>query len=122
MNFVTFKPELSGSSQTEHLQLRRLGTFAGAEITGIDLSQALDEPTVEALKQAHAIYGVLTFPNQKISSDDLKRFGRYFGPLSIHPFSTNAADSPELIIYYNKEGNLSPDFPLIRITGMRKVR
>ena len=61
--------------------------------------------TVDALKQAHAEYGVLVFPDQKLSSDDLMTFGRYFGKLSVHPFSTNAEDSPELIVYDNKEGN-----------------
>ena len=57
------------------------------------------------LKQAHAEHGVLVFPGQVISSDDLKRFGRAFGELSVHPFSTSAADSPELIVYDNREGN-----------------
>ena len=87
------------------LQVRRLGVFLGAEVTGIDLTRPLDEPTVEALKQAHAKHGVLVFPGQRISSDELKRFGRYFGELTVHPFSTSAAESPELIVYVNKEGN-----------------
>lgn len=87
------------------LQIRRVGVFLGAEITGIDLTQPLDRPTVEELKQAHAQYGVLVFPDQVICSEDLKRFGRYFGELSVHPFSTSAADAPELIVYDNKEGN-----------------
>lgn len=85
--------------------LRRIGVFLGAEITGIDLTQQLDAATVDALKQAHAEHGVLVFPDQVISAEDLKRFGRYFGQLSVHPFSTNSADAPELIVYDNKEGN-----------------
>jgi taurine dioxygenase len=85
--------------------LKRVGTFLGAEITGIDLTQALDDTTVEQLKHAHAEHGVLVFPDQLISAEDLKRFGRYFGTLSVHPFSTSAAESPELIVYDNKEGN-----------------
>lgn len=92
-------------AQASLLKIRRVGVFLGAEITGIDLSQPLDAGTVEALKQAHAEHGVLVFPNQAISAEDLKRFGRYFGQLSVHPFSTNAAQSPELIVYDNKEGN-----------------
>jgi taurine dioxygenase len=87
------------------LQIRRLGVFVGAEVTGIDLTQPLAQGVVEALKQAHAEHGLLVFPNQLISSEDLKRFGRYFGELSVHPFSTSAADAPELIVYDNKEGN-----------------
>ena len=91
--------------QASAVQIKRVGIFLGAEITGIDLTQTQDGATVEVLQHAHAEHGVLVFPNQVISSEDLKRFGRYFGSLSVHPFSTNAADSPELIVYDNKEGN-----------------
>ena len=87
------------------LSIRRLGVFLGAEVTGIDLSQPLDPAAVDALRLAHAEHGVLVFPNQPISSAHLKAFGRAFGELSVHPFSTSAADSPELIVYDNKEGN-----------------
>lgn len=87
------------------LKIRRTGVFLSAEITGVDLSKPMDRETVEMLKQAHAEHGVLVFPNQKIVSEDLKRFGQYFGALSVHPFSTSAADAPELIVYDNKEGN-----------------
>ncbi len=87
------------------LRIKRVGVFLGAEITGIDLTKPLDAATVEALKQAHAQYEVIVLPNQKIGSDDLMRFGRYFGELTVHPFSTNAAANPELIVYDNKEGN-----------------
>ena len=86
-------------------QLRRTGVFLGAEITGIDLTQPLDEDTVQALRLAHAEHGVLVFPGQVISSADLERFGRCFGELSVHPFSTSSADAPQLIVYDNKEGN-----------------
>ena len=85
--------------------IRRLGAFLGAEITGIDLTRALDPVTVAAVGKAHAEYGVLVFPEQKISSDSLRAFGEYFGQLSVHPFSTSTEDRPELIVYDNKEGN-----------------
>lgn len=88
--------------------VQRVGRFLGARITDIDLSKPLAPETVEALKQAHAEHEVLVFPNQKISAEDLKRFGRYFGELTVHPFSTNAENSPELIVYDNKEGNPPP--------------
>ena len=105
VTYASFNPELDPQIAANRFNLNRVGTFAGAEITGLDLTQPLAPETIEALKLAHAVYGVLVFPDQKISSDDLKRFGRYFGELSVHPFSTNAADSPELIVYDNKEGN-----------------
>lgn len=95
----------SPKRQATTVQIKRVGVFLGAEITGIDLTQPLDGETVDVLKQAHAEHGVLVFPDQVISPEDLKRFGRCFGTLSVHPFSTNAVDSPELIVYDNKEGN-----------------
>ena len=94
-----------GAAISANFMIRKVAPYLGAEITGVDLSKPLDEETVAALIQAHAEYGVLVFPNQKIDAEDLKRFGRYWGDLSVHPFSTNAADAPELIVYDNKEGN-----------------
>src|ERR1043166_9907298 len=87
------------------MSIRQLGAALAAQVTGVDLTHPLNAPTIEAIKQAHADFGVLVFPNQTISSEDLKRFGRYFGELTVHPFSTSAAGSPELIVYDNKEGN-----------------
>jgi taurine dioxygenase len=90
---------------TTALTIRRLGVFLGAEVTGIDLTRPLEPATVETFRQAHAEHGVLVFPDQAIGAEDLKRFGRAFGELSVHPFSTSSADAPELIVYDNKEGN-----------------
>ena len=81
------------------------GVFLGVEVTGVNLSKPLTEEIIEEIKDAHANYGVIIFPNQFISSEDLQRFGRYFGKLSVHPFSTNTEGNPELIIFDNKEGN-----------------
>lgn len=100
------EPAVASAARTAaDISIRKTGVFLGAEITGIDLSQPLDPATVETLRQAHAEHGVLVFPEQHISSEDLKRFGRCFGELTVHPFSTSAADAPELIVYDNKEGN-----------------
>ena len=86
------------------LAIRRLGVFLGAEVTGVDMSAPLDTATVAGIMAAHSEHGVLVFPDQHISSDDLMRFGRMIGPLSVHPFSTSTEETPELIIYDNKEG------------------
>ncbi|MGE4240498.1 TauD/TfdA dioxygenase family protein [Ramlibacter sp.] len=102
---LAVEPQTPARAEENTLRIRRLGVFLGAEVTGVDLTKQLGNADIEALKLAHAEHGVLVFPNQKISSEDLKRFGRYFGNLSVHPFSTGSADSPELIVYDNKEGN-----------------
>ncbi len=93
-------------STTEYsFRVRPVGVFLGAEITGVDLSRPLTAGQQAELSQAHAEFGVLVFPGQQISSDDLRRFGGYFGELTVHPFSSSTEDNPELIVYDNKENN-----------------
>jgi taurine dioxygenase len=98
-------PASSVSNQAGNITLRKTGTFIGAEISGIDLRLPLDQSCIDNITAAHAEHGVLVFPGQVIDAQQLLRFGRCFGELSVHPFSTNAADTPELIVYDNKEGN-----------------
>jgi len=99
------KPATLAAATGSPIAVKRIGVFLGAEITGVDLSKPLDAATVKAIADAHAQHEVIVFPKQKISPDDLMRFGRCFGELTVHPFSTNAAANPELIVYDNKEGN-----------------
>lgn len=102
------QPQHLSAVNSSPIKLKRIGAFLGAEVTGVDLTQPLDAATFEAIRLAHAEHGVLVFPRQKISADDLKRFGRMFGELTVHPFSTSGKEQPELIVYDNKEGNPPP--------------
>ena len=79
------------------MKIQPLNPFVAAEVTEIDLTQPLSADAVGTLTDAHARHGVLVFPGQRISSEDLLRIGRSFGELTIHPFSTNSAEVPELI-------------------------
>lgn len=105
---VALAAEKPAAAGEQMISVKRVGVFLGAEVTGIDLTRSLDTATVEAVRQAHAEHGVLVFPNQKLSSEQLMAFGRQLGELTVHPFSTNAEENPELIIYDNKEGNPPP--------------
>lgn len=87
------------------ITVRRRGRFFFAEVTDVDLSESLDGACVRAISDALATHEVLAFPDQKLSSEDLLRLGRYFGELTIHPFAENAEDVPELIVFDYKEGN-----------------
>tara|TARA_B100000676_G_scaffold311792_1_gene383079 strand:+ start:65060 stop:66028 length:969 start_codon:yes stop_codon:yes gene_type:complete len=90
------------------LSVRKVGVFVGAEVTGIDLTKPLDEATRDEILRLHAEHGVLVFPDQVMDGEDLKNFGRAFGELTVHPFSSSTEDNPELIIYDQKEGNPPP--------------
>lgn len=86
------------------MKIVKKGAYLGAEISDVDINN-IDEFALSQISKYIATHGIVYFPNQKISSDDLMTFGKKFGELSVHPFSTNAENNPELIIYDNKKGN-----------------
>jgi taurine dioxygenase len=69
----------------------------GAEISDIDLSKTLGNRQVEDLHTALAEHQVLFFRDQKISLDQQKTLGRYFGDLHIHPNTAGPAGHPEVL-------------------------
>ncbi len=62
------------------------GQACGAEVTGLDLSKPLDAETLEAVKAAWLEHHVLSFPNQKLTDDQLEVFAQQFGELGEDPF------------------------------------
>ena len=55
------------------MEIRKVGVFLGAEVTGLDLTKPLAEDSVDSIRQAHAEHQILVFPDQRISSEDLMR-------------------------------------------------
>ncbi len=69
----------------------------GAEISGVDLSQPLGPQTVSALEEALHRWRVIFFRDQHLTNDQLKTFGRSFGPLTpAHPIANGLEDHPEI--------------------------
>ncbi len=62
------------------------GQACGAAIGGVDLSQPLDAATIAAIRTAWLDHHVLSFPDQRLSDDDLERFSQYFGAFGEDPF------------------------------------
>ena len=96
------------STDLGSISIEPVGVFCGAEITGLDLTRPLADDLVQLIAAAHAEHGVIVFPDQNPTAEQLMAFGRRFGELSVHPFSTNDAETPELIVFDNKEGNPPP--------------
>ena len=90
------------------IRVEKAGVFCGAEVTGVDLKQPLNDAQADAILALHAEHGVLVFPEQHLEGEQLVAFGRRMGELTVHPFSTNSAEEPELIVFDNKEGNPPP--------------
>ncbi len=70
----------------------------GAEITGVDISNPLDDATVETIQKALDTWKVVFFRNQHIDHDQQIAFGRRFGNLTYaHPHDDAPPDGhPEI--------------------------
>ena len=93
------------SSIQKPIKLEKVGSYLGAEVKEVDLTKSIDTNTFRNINEAFVEHEVLVFRKQKMSSKDLLKFGRLFGPLSIHPFSPNSETIPELIIFDNNKDN-----------------
>lgn len=62
------------------------GAACGATLRGLDLSEALDEASLAALRSAWLTHGVLAIPDQHLSIEDLERFTLALGPRGDDPF------------------------------------
>jgi taurine dioxygenase len=62
------------------LAIERLHPTIGAEISGIDLSKPLDEPTRQALNTALAEHLALVFPGQTLTPNEYLAAAELFGP------------------------------------------
>jgi taurine dioxygenase len=81
------------------------GAALGAEVHGLDLSQPLDEATLDALGQAWDAHLVLLFRGQALDDAGLIRFSRYFGrlePPAVNPYGTTfLPEFPEINVISN---------------------
>lgn len=85
----------------------------GAEIGNIDLSQPLSEIQLQEVTQAFTDHAVLVFRDQKLTRDDHKRFGRYFGRLHTHPTAMAGADTDGI------EGDPKQDHEILTVMSNR---
>src|SRR5260370_16666638 len=85
-------------SATAEIRVKPINGFIGAEIEGVDLRRPLSPAQFKIVHDALVQYEVIVLRDQDITVDQQMAFGALFGELSIHPFSPNLADKPEVII------------------------
>ncbi len=66
------------------ITLRRLSAGLGAEVSGLDISQPIDDTTFAEIEQAWRDHLVLLLRNQKLTHDQHIAFSGRFGPLDDH--------------------------------------
>jgi taurine dioxygenase len=76
------------------LKIRPLAAALGAEITGIDLSNRLDGPTVRALRQALLDHNVIFFRDQEFAPPQLLALAERFGEVVEYPFVKGLPECP----------------------------
>ncbi len=86
------------------------GQACGAEVTGVDLTQALSANSIAAIRSAWLEHHVLSFPNQAMNDDDLERFTRYFGDFGHDPFFDPIEDRKHIAAIRRDADEKSPLF------------
>ena len=85
------------------------GQSLGARVDDLDLSKPLSDETFKTLEQALGKYGVLSYPQQTLTSLQLKQFSERFGRLEINVANLfQEPGLPEVMILSNKVENGKP--------------
>jgi taurine dioxygenase len=85
------------------------GEKLGATVRELDLSVPLSEHQIDQIVYAVGKYGVLEFPDQKLTSEALRNFSAQFGKLLISPGGrAQDPDFPEVMILSNIIENGKP--------------
>src|SRR4029434_6657408 len=79
------------------LTIEPLAGTLGAEISGVDLGQDLDDATVAAIRQAWLEHLVVFFRDQDLPPARFLAFARSFGQPIEYPFVQGLGDFPEII-------------------------
>ncbi len=83
--------------------LTPLTPVIGAEVSGVDLTQPLDDATFAWLHDAWMKHLVLFFRDQPLTFDQHKALGRCFGGLHIHPAAPKDAEHPEILVVHGDD-------------------
>lgn len=101
------------STPQEHthlgFQVRPLSNVMGAEVIGLDLSQAFDDETRQAVYDAFLTYKVLVFRDQHLTKAQQIAFSERFGALERHTLRNQGTDFPlvHVVSNLNAEGKPS---------------
>lgn len=80
-----------------------------ARVEGLDLAQPLSQAEFEAIEQALGRYGVISFPRQQITAQQLRDFSERFGRLEINVANSHQEPGlPEVMVLSNIVENGKP--------------
>lgn len=85
------------------ITVRPVTPAIGAVISGVDISQPLDDETVGEIRRAYLEYLVVFFRDQAVNPGQLVAFARRFGEIGYYPFVQGMANHPEVVEVVKKE-------------------
>lgn len=74
------------SRKVMKMKVEPSGQACGAAVTEVDLTLPMTDDMVAEIRAAWLDHHVLSFPDQRMSDDDLERFTQYFGGFGHDPF------------------------------------
>ena len=88
---------------TTRFEIVPLSPVIGAEVSGVDLAQPLDDGALAELEAAWAKHLVLFFRDQDLTFEQQKALGMRFGMLHIHPAAPKDAEHPEILVVHGDD-------------------
>ena len=82
----------------------------GAEVTGVDLARPLPPEILAEVKAAWAAHGVVSFPDQPLSLDELEAFTLQIGPFGVDPFIKPMPGRPNVLELRREPDEKAPNF------------
>ena len=94
-------PQRTMDGTNSNIEIEVLTPAIGAIVHGVDLSKPLTGDQYAPIERAFLDHQVIFFRQQHVAKEDLKRFGRHFGTLNVHPFLPKVERDPKVILLHN---------------------
>ena len=85
------------NSEYRHIEVTRIAGSLGAEVSGVDLSQDLDDAVLGELRNALLNNLVIFFRDQSLTPARQLAFARRWGEIHLHPYMAGMDDFPEVL-------------------------
>lgn len=103
------------------LEIRPLSDALGAEVSGLDLTQPLDESTIAKIQQAFFKHHLLCFRSKPLDPAEFARVAGYFGKPQLQLLRKRRhGETPEVSILestYKRPEDKPDDMRLVRLSG-----
>jgi taurine dioxygenase len=90
------------NTQYRHLTVRKFAGAAGADVTGVDLSQDVSDDVLAEIRAALLDNLVICIRDQHFSPEQQLRLAKRWGEIHLQPFMQGMKDFPEILAIINK--------------------